>query len=107
MRYALGREYSHHLSPTHMTLFVQPQSGNRYLLATILDRGPDAYEWIKVQLPNGEEAFCYPDTDLTVDIKNLQPGHANCHINAAGLQQAWNHEGGLAMRYTLTCSLKM
>jgi hypothetical protein len=74
MRYALGREYSHHLSPTHMTLFVQPQAGNRYLLATILDRGPDAYEWIKVQLPNGEEAFCYPDTDLTVDIKNLQPG---------------------------------
>lgn len=74
MRYALEREHSHHLSPTHMTLFVQPQAGNRYLLATILDRGPDAYEWIKVQLPNGEEAFCYPDTDLTVNIKNLQPG---------------------------------
>jgi hypothetical protein len=74
MRYALGREHSHHLSPTHVTLFVQPQGGNRYLMATILDRGPDAYEWIKVQLPNGDEAFCYPDTDLTVDIKSLQPG---------------------------------
>ena len=68
------REHSHHLGPTHMTLFVPPQAGNCFLIATILDRGPDAYEWIKVQLPNNEEAFCYPDTDLTVDIKNLQPG---------------------------------
>jgi hypothetical protein len=57
-----------------MTFFVQPEGGNRYLLATILDRGPDAYEWIKVQLPNGEEAFCYPDTDLTVDVKTFKPG---------------------------------
>ena len=74
LRYALEREHSHHLIPTHMTLFVQPQGGNRYLMATILDRGPDAYEWIKAQLPNGDEAFCYPDTDLTVDIKSLEPG---------------------------------
>jgi len=74
MRYALEREQSHHLTPTQMTLFVQPPSGNRYLVATVLDRGPDTYEWIKVQLSNGEEAFCYPDTDNTVDIKALEPG---------------------------------
>lgn len=58
-----------------MTLFIQPQDGSRYIMATVLDRGPDNYEWIKVQLPNGEEAFCYPDTDLSFDIKSIDPGH--------------------------------
>jgi hypothetical protein len=58
-----------------MTLFVQPQDGNRYIMAIVLDRGPDNYEWIKVQLPNGEEAFCYSDTDLTFDIKSIEPGN--------------------------------
>lgn len=74
MRYDPAREQSHHLVPTHMTLFVQPQSGGRYLMATVLDRGPDNYDWVKVQLANGEEAFCYPDTDFTVDVKSLEPG---------------------------------
>lgn len=57
-----------------MTLFVQPQAGNRYLMATVLDRGPDNYDWVKVQLANGEEAFCYSDTDFTVDVKSIEPG---------------------------------
>lgn len=74
MRYALVREQSHRLTSTHMTFFVQPQSNGRYLMATVLDRGPDNYDWMKVQLANGEEAFCYPDTDFTVDVKNLEPG---------------------------------
>jgi hypothetical protein len=60
--------------PLNMTLFVQPQESNSYLMATVLDRGPDCYDWIKVQLPNGDEAFCYSDTDLTINIKSLQPG---------------------------------
>jgi len=58
-----------------MTLFIQPQDGNRYIMAIVLDRGPDNYEWIKVQLPNGEEAFCYPDTDFSFEIKSIQPGN--------------------------------
>jgi hypothetical protein len=58
-----------------MTLFIQPQDGNRYITATVLDRGPENYEWIKVQLPNGDEAFCYPDTDLSFDIKVIDPAN--------------------------------
>lgn len=57
-----------------MTLLIHPAETNRYLTATVIDRGPEDYEWIKAQLPNGEECFVFPDTEKTVPVKDLSPG---------------------------------
>jgi len=57
-----------------MTLLVPPSETSRYLTATVIDRGPDNYEWIKAQLPNGEECFVFPDSERTVSVKELPPG---------------------------------
>jgi hypothetical protein len=57
-----------------MTLLVKPTSGLPYLVATVLDRGPSGFDWIKAQLPNGDECFVYPDTDKTIPVKEITPG---------------------------------
>lgn len=57
-----------------MTLLIHPAETNCYLTATVIDRGPEGYEWIKAQLTNGEECFVYPDTEKTVSVKDLSPG---------------------------------
>jgi hypothetical protein len=44
------------------------------VIAKVLDRGPESYGWIKVLLPNGEEAFCHSDTEGTVPVKHLVVG---------------------------------
>jgi hypothetical protein len=61
---------------TQMTLLIEPANSNQYLTATVIDRGPSDQEWIKVQLPNGDECFAYPDTDETIDSKQIEPGLA-------------------------------
>lgn len=57
-----------------MTLLIKPAGSLPYLVATIIDRGPGGFDWIKARLPNGEECFVYPDTDRTIPVKNLTPG---------------------------------
>ena len=57
-----------------MTLLVKPTGNLPYLVATVLDRGPSGFDWIKAQLSNGDECFVYPDTDKTIPVKEITPG---------------------------------
>ena len=53
---------------------VTTELGFKFDEAVILGKGSPNYQWAKCLLPNGEQAFVYPDDEETVNPKTLPVG---------------------------------